>query len=194
MIVGLTGNIACGKTSAAIFFSKLGAYVIEADKIARNLTAKDTPQFNEILKYFGNDILDSEGHINRRRLGQIVFANKEKLKVLNKILHPPTIELIKQEIKKKHKSSVIIIESALLFETELKELVQKIIVVRCARNIQLSRLEKKGLSLKEGKERQKAQLSMTYKIKNADFIIDNNKDLINLSQQVQKIWIKLNHD
>ncbi|MBI5418089.1 dephospho-CoA kinase [Candidatus Poribacteria bacterium] len=99
LIVGLTGNIACGKTTAANFFKKLGAHVIESDEIARGFTIPGTPQYAEILRFFGKDILDSEENINRARLGSIVFSNKEKLKVLNKILHPPTIDTIKQEIK-----------------------------------------------------------------------------------------------
>ncbi|MBI4651876.1 dephospho-CoA kinase, partial [Candidatus Desantisbacteria bacterium] len=165
LIVGLTGNIACGKTTTANIFKELGAKIIEADEVARKFMQPGTPQFSEILKYFGNDILDKEGKINRRRLGQIVFSNKEKLKVLNKIIHPPTIEYIKDELKRINQEEIVIIESALILETELKKLIHKLIVVKTYRRLQLARLKNKQLTLDEGKQRLSAQLKKKKKIK-----------------------------
>ncbi|MBI4650502.1 dephospho-CoA kinase [Candidatus Desantisbacteria bacterium] len=192
LVVGLTGNLACGKTTAAGFFKELGAYIIEADEIARKFTLPDTPQHNEILKYFGKDILDSEGNIDRRRLGQIVFCDKHKLKVLNKILHPPTIDFIKNEVTRLDKSvPVVVIESALILETDLKHLIHKLIVVKCTKRNQLSRFKEKRLSLDEGKKRISAQLPLAFKKKKADFVINNNWDIKYLKSQVKEIWEKL---
>ncbi|MBI5417797.1 dephospho-CoA kinase [Candidatus Poribacteria bacterium] len=191
LIVGLTGNIACGKTTAAVYLKKLGAYVIEADKISHKFMQPGTQQYSEILKYFGDGILDDEKNINRRKLGCIVFADKEKLKVLNKILHPPTIEFIKKDISKNHTESVIVIESALILETELKNLIDKLIVVRTPKHMQLVRFKNKQMTVNEGKERLKAQISLSTKIKQADFVINNNRDFKYLYQQIDKIWKKL---
>lgn len=193
LVVGLTGNLACGKTTTAGFFKELGAFIIEADKIARQFTISGTLQYNEILKYFGKDILDYEGNIDRKRLGQIVFCDKQKLKVLNKILHPPTIEFIKNEVTRLNNESVpvVIIESALILETELKQLIHKLIVIKCTKRNQLNRLKDKKLTVDEGKKRIAAQLPLAIKKKKADFVINNNWDIKYLKSQIKEIWEKL---
>ncbi|MCM8771058.1 MAG: dephospho-CoA kinase [Candidatus Omnitrophica bacterium] len=192
MKIGLTGSWGTGKTTVAGMFKRLGAKVIDADKIAHRLIQPHTLIYQKLISVFGKKILKKNcTAIDRKKLARIVFSKKTFLTKLNKIIHPEVIRTIKERIKK-DKSKIIILDAPLLIETGLDEIVDKLIVVKTSRDKQINRLkEKTGLSKKEISKRISYQLPLSYKIKKADFVIDNNGRREDTFVQVRQIWDKL---
>lgn len=190
MIIGITGQIGSGKTTAAKLFSKHQYNRINADEIGHELIKKNSVIYKKIIKEFNKGILDRNKGIDKEKLGNIVFYDEKKLKKLNSIMHPAIIDEIKSQIKKiKNKcgnKTKLVIDAPLLLETEAKNLVDKIVVVKCNKKIIIKRLNKKYP--KEKIERiLKSQMPISEKLKHADFVIDNNKDLKHLEEQVKNI-------
>ena len=189
-IIGITGSIGSGKTTAAKIFSRHYFTRIDADEIAHEIIKKKSVAYRRIIKEFGNAVLDENKNIDRKKLGNIVFGDKEKLKELNLIMHPMIIQEVKNKIKKiKNKcgdNAKIIIDAPLLLETKTKYLVDKIVVVKSNRKNIIKRLNKKYLKEKIEKILN-AQMPLGVKLKQADFVIDNNKDLNHLEKQVKNI-------
>lgn len=194
MILGIIGSIGSGKTTAAKIFSKYHFNRIDADEIGHKIIEKNTVAYKKIIKNFGNGILNKNKNIERKKLGDVVFNDYKKLKMLNSIMHPIIINKIKNNIEKIQKKcgskTKIVIDAPLLFETETKHFVDKIIVINCnAQNI-IKRLNKKYP--KEKIERiLNAQMPPEEKLKYADFIVDNNQDLKHLENQVKEVIKKL---
>jgi len=144
IIVGLTGGIASGKTTVAAEFRKLGAYVIDADKIAHEIAEIKSPAWQRIVESFGHAILLKNGEINRKKLGGIVFQDDKKRKLLESITHPEILSTINAEIEVESlngRHRVIIIDAALLFESGLYKKMDKSIVVCSSPRNQLNRLK-----------------------------------------------------
>lgn len=189
MIIGVTGSIGSGKTTAANLFKKHGFKVINADEIGHKIIKKNSAAYKKIIKEFGNGILDKNRNIDRKKLGDIIFGNDEKLKELNLIMHPIIIENIKNSIKE-IKNKNIIIDAPLLLETKAKKLVDKVIVVKADKKNIIKRLSKKYS--KDKIERiLKLQMPIGEKLKHADFVVDNNRDLGHLKKEVTDIFEKL---
>ena len=185
MILGITGVFGSGKTIVAKIFSRYGYKHINADEIGHKLLNKK-PIKNRIIKELGNSIL-TKNKIDRRKLKNIVFHNHKKLVQLNKIIHPPIINEVKSIIKK-NKNKKIIVDGALLTEAHCTSLFDKLIVVKINKKEQLKRvLKKKKYTKKEINNITKSQLSQKEKLKYADIVIDNSKDLANTKKQVGKI-------
>lgn len=178
MIIGITGSFGSGKTTIANMFSKYGFKVINVDKLYRGIYNKNTPLKNKIKKEFGTT--------NKTQLKKIVFNNSAKLRKLNSITHPIIIDSIKKEIKK-IKNKKIIIDAPLLLETKLKNHVDKIIVVKCNKKDQIKRILNKKYSKKEIENIIKSQMPLKQKIKKADFVVDNGKNLSETKKQVSSI-------
>lgn len=198
IIIGLTGGIACGKSAVVNEFKKLGAKVIDADKIAHQVLHENLEVKNKIIKNFGKEILKKDGEINRKKLGKTVFANKNKLSLLNRIIHPPIITEIKKQIRALstcqliNLSTVVVLDAPLLFEAKITNLVDKILVVAVPQEIQLKRLmERNNLTEQEARERINSQWNIEKKKKFADFIIDNTKPLPMVEKQIYQIWKSL---
>ena len=194
MILGITGSIGSGKTTAAKIFSRYHYSRIDADEIGHSLMNNKRLK-NKLIKNFGNEILSRNKNIDRKKLGNIVFTDKNKLKKLNLIMHPLIITEIKTKFKKIQKKyggdSKIIIDAPLLLETNLKNYVDKVIVVKADKNKIIMRLNKK--SPREKIERiLKAQMPLNEKIKHADFVVDNSRNIKHLENQVKKIIEELN--
>ena len=206
IIVGLTGGIASGKDTVAVMFKKLGAEIIDADKIANDLINAEITGDNipaKIVGFFGKDILNNSGGIDKKRLADIVFKDKKKLENLNRIMHPEIIRIIKDEIAsprtresrfwasatpRNDEDGIIIINAALIVEADATSLVDKLIVVSVSMENQIAR---SSLTKEEACRRINAQLSIKEKEKFADFIIDNNNGLEETEKQVKKIWKEL---
>ena len=190
--IGLTGGIASGKTTVSNMLEQLGAIIIDADKIARKVVKKGKPAYIDIISYFGREILLENGDIDRKKLGNIVFNNPIALEKLNEITHVRIFETIEKEIKtyqQNHTNRVIIIDAALLIETDLRNKVDEIWLVVVPETIQRQRLiERDGLSVQEANRRIKAQMSIKDKLPFADRIINNSGDLEELIKQVKEIW------
>ena len=194
MIVGITGSIGSGKTTAAKIFSKYGYKIIDADEIGHYILRNNSSVKEKLIKYFGNKILDGNNNIGREELGNIVFKDKRKLKKINSAIHPVIFREIKGKAhrieKKDGARAKIIIDAPLLLETKVKKIVDNVIVVQAEieqiaeRNSKFSKDKIKKIS--------EFQMPMYEKIKYADFVIDNNGDLKSLEMQVEKIVKRLN--
>ena len=195
MIIGITGSIGSGKTTAAKMFGAHCYNRIDADKIAHEIIKKNSAAYKKIIKAFGAGILDKNKDVERKRLGDAVFGDDRKLKTLNSIMHPIIIESIKNEISKiKNKcqgKTRIVIDAPLLLETDTKNLVDKIIIVKCDEKNAVKRLNKKYPKEKIEKIL-KSQMPLDEKLKYADSVVDNNKDLQNLRNRVREIVEELN--
>jgi len=199
MIVGLTGGIASGKDTVAVMFNDLGAEIIDADKIANNLINAEISRDNisaKIVGFFGKDILNNSGRIDKKRLADIVFKDRKKLESLNCIMHPEIIRIIKNEIasvaSRNDEDNVIIVNAPLIIEAEATSLVDKLIVVSVSMENQIARLRvRSSLTKEEACRRIDAQLPIKEKEKFADFVIDNNNGLEETEKQVKKTWKEL---
>jgi dephospho-CoA kinase len=194
-IVGVTGGIASGKSTVAKMFAEKGAFVIDADKIAREITKVGTPVYDAIVKHFGDGILDSDKTINRRELGKIVFSNPEKLSILNRLTHGPIILEIKNKLREfKHTISpeqVVVIDVALLIDSGLEYIMDLIVVVTTSEENQIERLKSQGFSSDEAINRIRAQMPPKERLVFADFVIENNGTLNELREKVQGLWGKV---
>ncbi|GHT45940.1 dephospho-CoA kinase [Endomicrobiia bacterium] len=191
MIIGLTGGIATGKSESAKCFDLLGAYSIDADAVSRELTAKGMPALRELVKIFGNDILYSNGVLDRKKLAYIIFSDKQAKLQIEKILHAYIIAHINVIISHKISQHNIVINAPLLFEVGLDAICDKTIVIWVPYAIEAKRLAlRDNLNVDEIKKRIGSQMHMEEKVKLADFVIDNTgskKDLRNKISDLYKL-------
>jgi len=197
LIVGLTGGIVGGKSTAASMFKDLGAKIVDADKLGHSVILPHKLAWKKITRLFGKGILQNDLTIDRGKLGKIVFANQTLLKKLNKITHPEIIKLIKKEInlarnRIHNQEKILIIDAALIYEAKMDRLMDKIIIVYINEDEQVKRLiRRNNLSKEEALQRIKSQMSMKKKVKMADYVIDNSTSLDKTKKQVEKIWEEL---
>lgn len=190
MIIGITGSIACGKSTVSNYLKSKGYIVIDADRIGHEALDDDYVKEKLILA-FGNEILE-DNKINRQKLGELVFGNSSNLNVLNSIIHPEIRKKILEKIDKNNDKELIFIDVALLFEAKFDDLVDKIIVVYVDENTQLTRLMKRNsISKKEALSRIVSQMSPIEKAKLGDYMVNNNLDVINTYEQVDKVLSEL---
>jgi len=197
LIIGLTGGIVGGKSTAASMFKDLGVKIVDVDKIGHSVILPHRPAWKKIIRLFGKDFLRNDLTINRRKLGKIVFTNQTFLKKLNEITHPEIIKLIKKEInlarnKTYNQEKILIIDAALIYEAKMDRLMDKTIVVYINEDEQVKRLiRRNNLSKEEALQRIKSQIPMKEKVKMADYVIDNSSSLGKTKKQVEKIWEEL---
>ncbi len=192
-LIGLTGNIASGKSKISEYLKSKGFKIIDADSIGKTVLSIDSVK-NKIIRTFGKNIVNDDGSINRRELGRIVFSSKENLKKLNRITLPILTKLIKRKIgelmKKKVKYAVL--DAAILIEAGWHKLVDEVWVVYTDSETQLERLIKReNYSVEEAKNRIDAQLNIEEKLKYADKVIDNSHNWENTKEQIDKILDEL---
>jgi len=187
VVLGITGSFGSGKTTVAKIFQSFGAKIIDADRIAHRVIKPGRPIYKKIINIFGKDVLNKNRTINRHRLAKIVFNNKNLLKRLNKIIHPQVIRIIKTKIKTT-RAKVIVLDAPLLIEARLKNLVDKLIVVKIDRAKQIERLIKKtSLSKKDTLKRIRHQMPLADKVRLADFVIDNSGSIGRTKKQIESI-------
>lgn len=194
IIVGLTGGVGTGKSTVARLFRELGAYVIDWDELAREVVRPHSKAWTEIVDCFGQDILDSDSTINRRRLAEIVFSDPEKLGRLNSIVHPEVFkedQRITAEIRSLDSDAVVIKDIPLLHEAASHMGFDKVIVVCASLGTRLQRLEERGMSPDDARRRIKSQLPLEEKARSADFVIDNDGLLDDTRRQVEAIYSSL---
>lgn len=191
-VIGLTGNIGTGKSTVAKMFNELGAQIIDADQVARDIVEPNKPAWKEIVNYFSEEILNKDRTINRKKLGEIVFKDEEKRLKLNNITHPKIMKKIGSFVNecKKKNAIAVIIEAALIVEKGgLKDLIDALIVVSSDEESQLERIiTRDKIDLGDARSRIKSQLPISEKIKYADYIINNSTNLEETRKQVNKIW------
>lgn len=190
--IGLTGGIACGKSKVADIFSELGYYTIDSDLISRKVMEKGEAAYIKIVEYFGKDILDGNENIIRKKLGSIVFTDKDKLKVLEEIVHPAIFNYekkLRSEIFGKNDKAVIITHAAKMIESKSYTHYDALIVVTADKDIQLSRLIKRdNITIEQAQNILNNQLSNEERLKYAQFIIDNSSDIDNLYIEVKRVY------
>ncbi|MFW6256930.1 MAG: dephospho-CoA kinase [Bacillota bacterium] len=193
MIIGLTGGIASGKTTAARFLEELGAYIINADQVSRLIMQPQKKGYREVVEEFGQKILDQKGEIDRSKLGEIIFSDPRKRKKLEEITHPLIIAEMKAKIKKlkEEGKDPIVLEIPLLFETGMEQMVDQVWVVYVDETTQLDRLQNRNdLSRPEAQKRINSQMSLEEKSKRADIVVDNNGDKQDLKNEITTLWEK----
>jgi len=195
--IGLTGNIAVGKSLASARFAELGAAVIDADRVSRELMEPGAPVYLRVVEEFGRDILRGDGTIDRRRLGDAVFASEEKRHLLESIAHPAIRDAIALKIAENEKiSNIVIVEAALMIETGGYKEYDRLIVAACLPAAQLARLmARDGLTESAATARVAAQMPMDEKIRFADYVINTSGSLESTLDQVDiiyKVLAKLN--
>ena len=184
MIIGLTGGIGSGKSAAGIEFEKLGITVIDADEIAQKASLKNSKAYKEIVEYFGSSILDDSQNIDRRKLRNIVFNDDEQKKKLEQILHPAIREDISFAISNS-KSPYTIIMVPLIYETNSKDNYNRILVIDCDEDIQISRaVTRDGASEEDIKKIINSQATKQERLSIADDVISNNSSIEKLSDKV----------
>ena len=195
LLVGLTGGIGSGKSLAARFFKEEGAYIIDADKLSRDLVQPGKPALKEIVDFFGDFILELDGTLNREKLAEIIFQDVNKKKALEVILHPKIIEKEQEEysiIRANDPSAIVIIDAALLIESGNFKCVDKVIVLQSSEEQQVKRiLSRSSLTYNQVVARIKNQMSLVDKNKYADFILDNRLQPEDLMKNVVEVYKKL---
>lgn len=192
LVVGLTGNIGCGKSSLSDIFRAEGIKIIDADIIARQIY-EDEKLLSKVYETFGNDIKNEDGSLNRKALGRIVFSDDEKLIQLNKLTHPVIRQKVSDEIEeyKSQNEEIVILDAALLVESDYLNFIDKLLVVTCKENIQIERIiARDNCSIEEALGRIRSQMSQENKVKYADYVIDNSATL---SELRKKAFIFMNY-
>lgn len=191
LIIGITGGFGSGKSTVAKIFKGWGAQVIDADKIAHQLLKPKTKSYSKIIAAFGRGILKQDKTIARNKLAQIVFPNKNLRIKLNQITHPTIIRRIKNKINTS-KEKLIVLDAPLLVEAGLRKSIDRLIVVKIRRKVQIERLLKKtSLTESDILRRIKSQIPLENKVRLADFVIDNSGTIQETSKQVKNIWKKM---
>ncbi|MEE9251785.1 MAG: dephospho-CoA kinase [Thermodesulfobacteriota bacterium] len=194
-VIGLTGSLGAGKSTVARMFGVLGASVIDADQVARAVVAPRLPAWEDIIEEFGEEVLNCDSTLNRKRLAEIVFADPEKRERLNSITHPRIIEEITNMVER-HRAEgteVLLIEAALIAEKGgMGGLISALIVVTADEESQINRVViDRGLSREEALLRLRAQMSGEEKAARATYVIDNSGSLQDTARQVQELWEEL---
>ncbi|WP_207694289.1 dephospho-CoA kinase [Enterococcus sp. DIV0212c] len=190
MVLGLTGGIATGKSTVVAVFKSLGFPIVDADIIAREVVEPGTPGLAEIVSAFGSDILNVDGSLNRKQLGQLIFSNKEKRQLLNKILSPFIKKAILKEIEdEKDNAPLVIVDIPLLYEGGYDKFVDQVAVVYIPEKVQLLRLMKRDhLDEREALDRIESQMPIEGKKKIADIVFDNQGNFQETEKIVKK-WV-----
>src|SRR5256885_2757310 len=197
LLIGLTGNIASGKSEVARMLAERGATLIDADVLAREAVRPDTQALKDIVKRWGNDVLQQDGSLDRAALRQIVFADQNELDALNRIVHPGVTRLRDREIAraKERGDQIVVCVIPLLFERNLVEEFDAIVLVDAPRPIRLERLvATRGLEETDAMNMIVAQMPAELKRARADYVIENNGSLADLERDVDALWSSLHRN
>lgn len=191
-IIGLTGGIATGKSQVSSILSELGAMVIDADIVAREVVQKGLPAWQQLKDTFGEEYFLSNGELNRRKLGQLVFSHPDELAKLNSITHPAIKAKIEERIndlKVQGYNGIVVVDAALLLEAGWETMVDQVWVVDAPIEKRIERLmNRDNLTRDQALSRINSQMSQQERIAKADKIIYNNSNIDSLKEQVLRIW------
>ena len=193
-VVGLTGGIACGKTTVAEMFGDLGIPIVDADDLAREVVEPGTPGLRRVVEKFGKRVLDAEGRLDRKKVGDMVFTDDEARDTLNAILHPLIGAAGAERLQalQDHPAPYLMYEAALLVETGSYKAFSALVVVSADESLQRLRLiARDGYTVGEANARIASQLPLARKIAVADYVVTNNGDLEGTRRQVGEIHAKL---
>ncbi len=193
--VGLTGGISSGKTTVAGFMAEMGAFVLDADSIAHEMTAPGGAAHDDIVQRFGGDFFDAEGNLRRSQLARRIFTDATEREALNAIVHPKVIAEIERRLERYlviGHAPVAVVDAALLVETGEYKRFHRLVVVRCGRDAQLQRLmARSGMSSDEALARIDSQYGLESKLAVADYIIDTDTTLRETRHETEQVYGKL---
>jgi dephospho-CoA kinase len=190
--VGLTGGIAAGKSSVSAILVELGAVVIDADKLAREVVAKGTPGLERVVEAFGQEALTADGEMDRPRVGAIVFADEAKRRVLEGIIHPLVRERSAELEAAAGPGDLVVHDIPLLAESGMAEAFDAVIVVDAPPEVQVERMvRERGLSREEAESRIAAQATRGARMEVATYVIDNTGSLEELRERVEEVYREL---
>jgi dephospho-CoA kinase len=193
IVIGLTGGPGTGKSLAAGYLADKGAAILSGDEAGKIAVEEIPSVLRKLVKAFGKDILNHDGTLNRRALGKIAFSDYEAYKILNSIVHPPLLKLLKGALDKLRKSKrckIVVIDAALIFEWGIANWCDYILVVTARRDGRIRRIAAKGLTKKEAEDRIASQIPDREKVALADFVIENNGTKIEVRKKVNE-FLKL---
>jgi dephospho-CoA kinase len=190
MNIGLTGGIACGKSTVSRLLASRGAIIIDADLLAREVVEPGAPALAEVVRVFGQDMLHKDGTLNRKQLGKVVFDSEAKRKRLEELLHPAIIQLMQErmaEAERLQPDKLVVADVPLLYEAQMEDMFQEVLVVAASREVQLERLmQRDKLSGEEAEQRIDAQMPLEWKKEWADTVIDNSGTPEETERQVEQ--------
>ena len=190
LIIGLTGGIATGKSTVADMFKERGIPIVDTDKISFDLLKKGSTSYDEVVSLFGDDILFTNGDINRKKLGKAIFKNENLREKLNGIIHPKIKAIALSEVKTHEElgEKIIVIDVPLLFETDFAKLVDKSIVVYTTPQLQIERLiGRDSIKRDYALIKIESQIPIEEKVKLADFVINNSESILTTKKEFNKI-------
>lgn len=192
MNIGLTGGIATGKSTVSSLLAQRGALLIDADRIAREVVLPGHPVLEQVVAHFGQAILQEDGFLDRKKLGEIIFADAEQRKILESFIHPAVRAEMRrkmEEYEQEYPRKLVVADIPLLYESGLESMFEQVMVVYVPREVQLERLMKRdGLMAEQAESRLLAQWDIEWKKQKADIIIDNSKDVAYTELQLDQFW------
>ncbi len=196
-VIGLTGGIGSGKSTVSQFLAELGAVILNADEVGHEAFKPDSEIWRKVVAAFGRQIVTSDGNVDRKKLGNIVFGNPESLSRLNEIMHPQMYALVKTQLEEHRRQGmrVVVLEVPLLLEAGWTSLVDEVWVTTAPEATALKRLEERtGLSQAESLTRIRSQLPSAERVRHADVVINTECDLDELKSKVKELWQRLELD
>ncbi|MDQ7037856.1 MAG: dephospho-CoA kinase [Aquificota bacterium] len=192
--VALTGNLGSGKSTVGEFFGKLGAVVIDADRVIHSFYRKGHPVLDEVVRLLGKGILDPEGNADRRKIADIVFKDPEKLSELERITHSALYRELESIYSRLPEDSVVFVEASLLIEKGTYRDYDFTVVVYAPYEVCRKRAIRRGMSEEDFLRRWKRQMPPEEKVKFADFVIDNSGTLEETLKQAEEVFLKIRRD
>ena len=193
--VGLTGGIGSGKSTVSEAFARLGAKVLDADEVAREVVLPGKPAWTKLRHTFGSEFFHPDGRLNRSKLRRLVFADPEQRSRLNAIVHPEVMREIDfrfEQLTSSAEHAVVLVDVPLLIEVGVAHRFDKVVVVYANESVQVMRLmQRDGLSREEARQALSVQIDLREKAKKADFVIDNSGTPGETQAQVEKVWQEL---
>jgi dephospho-CoA kinase len=198
MNIGLTGGIACGKSTVSKMLVDKGAILVDADAIAREVVMPGEPGWKSVIHRFGEEIVLPDHTLDRKKLGEIVFSDKQARIDLQEVLHPLIRARMKQQMdagEKSHPKQLVVVDVPLLYESRLESQFKAVVVVYVDRETQIRRLiQRDSITLRQAEHRLNAQMSIEEKKERADYVIDNRGTLEDTKKQIDALWKKIHVD
>ncbi len=191
LVIGLTGGIGTGKSEVASLLQSFGAEVINADQVGHEAYTPNSESWREVVNTFGEEILQSDGQIDRGRLGAIVFSNPQQLDKLNAIMHPRMARMVgdKIEVLRDKGAPAVVVEAAVLFEAGWDSLVDEVWTTDSPVELVIERLQaRNGMSEEEVRRRINSQMDRVERIERSDLVVDNSGDVAGLGETVKALW------
>ena len=189
MIIGLTGQIGAGKTSAARIFRQLGVAVIDADRIGREVVERSAALRRELVRTFGKDIVDRRGLVRRKKLAALAFVDRISQRKLNSLVHPRLLKELRLQTRRAAKRhEVVVIDAALLLNWRMDREVDFVLVVHSSRKTRLQRLQARGITRRDALARERAQLPYAEFCGRADRLILNNGSRGELAEKIRRLY------